>query len=792
MKRLFNRNRIFSTLLNLIGMTVALTTFMVIMVQVSWDWGFDNNYEGSDRIFRVEHKLASNDFSPWLSCRYINLFKNRTPEIEALGIYGNTPYYQYFSTDAESNEDSQREITISADADFLKVFPFEFIEGSAEGFGPEDRCIISESTAGRLFRNESPLGKQIYFRAGYGITVIGVYKDFPKNSCITNGVIFAIAESRLNNDSEWSSYAYFRLSQSASPDDAVEIFRNGALKALEEEIAALPGNPDSLRKEMPDKFRVTRVHDVYYQTNMPDSLPKGNRFTTDTIFAVSVLLMLVAIINFINFSMASVPLDIKSVNTRKVLGSSRVNLIAGQLAGSFFIVLVAYVLSILLLHVLSGTGLASYISGSLKPADNLSVLLIGLGVAIVTSVLAGFYPALYITSFQPALVLKGSFSLSLKGRALRNALIGFQYGISIILASMALYIWIQTKYMKEYDMGFKSDHVVVANVGSKIGNMSHAFKQKLMGNPAITGVTFSGGPLVSENKMGWGRIYNGERFNIEVLPVSTEFLDFFGIRIKEGRSFIPSDELSKTGSFIINETAAAAYSFMTVGNRIQGHKSEAEPAEIVGIAYDFNFKPMQYGIGPFALYQFGSEPWWPLSVAYVKISPSGVSGTLEYIRDAIREFNPDATAWNLELQFLDENIGNLYAKEEKLNRIIVIGALLSMFIALIGILGLVYFETQFSRKGIAVRKVFGATTGELLKDANRRYMIMAVVSFLVAVPVSYAIIKAWVRNFPYQVPFPVWIFAVTLAVILVLTVAVVTLRSYNAANSNPVDSIKNE
>ena len=792
MKRLFNRNRIFSTLLNLVGMTVALTTFMVIMVQVSWDWGFDAGYPDSDRIYRLENKFMSKEYQATISCPMINGLKGLSPDIEVMGIYSQTPHFQYY-TIGEDMENRYNVTSMTVDADLLRVFPFEFTEGSSEGFGPEDRCIISESTARRLFPGESAVGKYLTNIAGYRINIIGVYKDFPENSSISNGVISAVSESSMNDMSEWSSRAYLKLSETASVSEMEGILYDGILKVYSEDFAALPKDEaDSLKNEWKSIIRLVSVHDVYFEKNMSDGLPKGNKFTTDTIFVVSILLIIIAVINFINFSMASIPLDIKSVNTKKVLGSSRRKLICEQLAGSLSIVLAAYVLSALLLHVLSGTGLASYISCSLKPADNIPILVLGIAVAIAASFLAGFYPAMYLTSFKPALVLKGSFSLSVKGRSLRNFLVGFQYAVSVILACVALFVWVQTRFMKNYDMGFTSDHVIVANIGYDIGNVSGSFEQRLRENPAIKDVTFSGGPLISEGKMGWGRVYNGEQFNIEVLPVSPDFLDFFGIRIKEGRSFMPSDELSSSGSFIVNETAAATYSFMTVGNRIPGHKSDSDPAEIVGIAYDFNFKPMQYGIGPFALYQFGSEPWWPLSVAYIMISPSEVSATFDYIRSIMLEFDPDIAEWNLELQFLDENIGNLYAKEDKLNRIIVMGAVLSMFIALIGILGLVYFETQFSRKGIAVRKVFGATTGELLKDANRRYMIMAVVSFLVAVPVSYAIIMMWVKNFPYQAPVPVWIFLVTLVSILLVTVAVVTLRSYNAANSNPVDSIKNE
>ena len=205
------------------------------------------------------------------------------------------------------------------------------------------------------------------------------------------------------------------------------------------------------------------------------------------------------------------------------------------------------------------------------------------------------------------------------------------------------------------------------------------------------------------------------------------------------------------------------------------------PAEIVGIVKDFNFQPLQYSVAPIVLYNFGSEPWWPLTVGYAKILPGNVQETFEYIREKCAELDPTFDTSAMGLRFMDESIGRLYQKEDNLNRLITTAALISLLISVIGILGLVYFETQFRRKEIAIRRVHGAS-----------YLIITLVCFVVAVPVAIVIIRSWVATFPYQSPVPVWIFLAALLIIGLITIVTVTLQSRRAALRNPVDSIANE
>lgn len=787
MGNVLNGKKTFATVLNVAGMAVAFTVFMAIMIQVRYDWKYDADYENSENIFRVS--LAEEDFSTYTAflCRpAVELFRDADPDIAGITCFQSTGNMRERIYDSEERQRFVSLRIANADSGILDVFPFRFVSGNAGDFRTDEDCMLSESAAKKIFGNEDPVGKTVYADGReYGFRVVAVFRDFPQNSSVQD-IILNIGDSQLDDYSEWNMMCYMR----AGDVSAAEKIRKSMLSKVMDRYVA--SNPDFSAEEMGENvdriIGFTNIHDVYFDTNVSDSLPKGNRTTVVSLFAVAVLVIVIAIINFINFSMASVPFDIRKINTMKVLGSGRAAIAGGILLKTLVTVTAAFLLSLLFLYLLSFSDAASYFSCTLNPFRNIAAVCTGLAVCVAVSFLSGIYPALYSTSFQPAMVLKGSFSLSAGGRSLRNMMVGFQYVVSFVLAASALYIIVQTKYMKTYDMGFTSDQILMV---SPVGADSDDFRHRLMQNPEIKAVTFAGSPIVAEGRMRWGRECGGERVNIDVLPVSHDFIDFFGLEMKEGRGFLPSDEFSASGTFIMNEAAMAKFPSMHTGVRMTGHNG-SEPAEIVGVVKDFNFQPMHYPVKPLALYSFGSEPWFPLGIAYVRISSANVPETMEFIRDAVEEFSPDVIPERITVEFLDESIGNLYAKEEKLGRLVAAAAMLAFAIAMIGVLGLVYFETQFRKREISLKRVYGASVRDILMMINRRYMMLALVSFAVSLPLSFAVIGMTVDSYPYKAPVPVWIFAVSLAAMLAVTVMTVTLRSYAAANANPAAVLKDE
>ena len=316
MKRLFSKNRWLGTILNVIGLTVSFTVFMIIMIQVLYDWRYDRNYPDSGRIFRFE--FTDDPSSPGVYnitiCRpFIESVKGKIPEVEALGAYG---YWKNSSAQWYKSDDREQIYNLlssNLDTDMLKVFPFEFTEGDPAEFARPMSAIIAESVAELLWPDESPVGKTIVnrYNSSAEYRIVAVYRDFPRNSSVENGVLLQMGDDGLTLWNEWSFQCYMKLH---NPDDAgkvAEILRDKMLEALEI-------GPDSdMAKMLESGVRITNLHEAYFSRDIPgDNMGKGNRTTTRSLFAIGLILIAIAIINFINMATAAVPLSIKDINTR--------------------------------------------------------------------------------------------------------------------------------------------------------------------------------------------------------------------------------------------------------------------------------------------------------------------------------------------------------------------------------------------------------------------------------------------------------------------------------------------
>ena len=773
-----------STLINILGMSVAFAAAMILMVQVKWDTTYDANFKGHEQVFRLENNWMDKGlFSTSFSRPMIEIAKTASPNIEAVGTYWTMPHEATLKKDGEETVLSVPSARV--DSSMFSVFPFEWVEGSAREFTAGETAVVSEEYAKLFFGDESAIGK--IFKAGNGVEVrvVGVFKDMPKNYSMHYGVLVNMGDDYLDDSNEWSFPAFVKLKDPSLAKEIETQMVNTLLEYVGDDVDEAQAN------EFRKGFRIVYLHEAHFERDVRANIASANKAITITLAAIAILLILIAIINFINFAFAEIPFHIKSINTRKVLGEGRDSLIGRQLLHAGLIALVAFGIACLIMQVISGTSWASYVSDSIALKDNIGILALMLGVALVSAIVAGLAPALYSTSQPAALVLKGSYGTSVKGRALRNMLVGLQFVLSFLFILMALFVGVQTKYMMNKDMGFNESRVLETWCGQRAGRQKDALKSHLLQNPSIEAVTFCDAQLVSDQKMGWSRTGDdGKQVFMEVLPVDVDFVEFFGLQIIEGRDFRESDNLSETGCFIPNETFMQMFPQYHVGNLIGGH---VDNSEIVGVVKDFNFKSLQHPMGPLVLYNWGKSGWRPFGQMYVRITPgTDFKEVSDYIKDAVCKFDPRREPHMVTVRFLDEWIENMYQSEQSLGKLITIASFVALLIAIIGIIGLVFFETQFLKKEIAVRRVNGATVGSILQMINRKYLIMAGVSFALAAPVAYWLMTTWRKGFAYQAPVPVWIFLVALLVVAAITLAVVTIQSWRAANANPVESLKNE
>ena len=724
-----------STLINILGMSVAFAAAMILMVQVRWDTTFDANYEGHKQVFRMENNWMDKGlFSTSISRPMIEIAKTASPNIEAVGTYWTMPHEATLKKDGEETVLSVPSARV--DSSMFFVFPFEWVEGSAREFTAGETAVVSEEYAKTFFGDESALGK--HFKAGNGVEVrvIGVFKDMPKNSSMNYGVLVNLGDDFLNNSNEWSFVAFVKLKDPTLAKETETLIETALLDYFGENV------DEEYAEEFRRGFRISNLNDAHFERDVRANIASANKAITITLAAIAILLILIAIINFINFAFAEIPFRIKSINTRKVLGEGRGSLIVRQLLLAGLIALIAFAIACLIMHVVAGSSWASYVSDSLALKDNLGILALMFGLALVSAVVAGIAPALYSTSQPAALVLKGSYGTSVKGKALRNILVGLQFVLSFLFILMALFVGVQTKYMMGKDMGFDEARVLQTWCGYPAGNQKDALRSHLLQNPSIEAVTFADSPIVSDGKMGWSRTGDdGTQVFMEVLPVDDNFVQFFGLQIVEGRDFRESDNQNETGSIIPNETFMQMFPLFHVGSLMYGH---VDNSEIIGVVKDFNFKSLQHAMGPLVLYNWGKNGWRSFGTMYVRTVPGAdFKEVSDYIKEAICKFDPRREPHMITVSHLDKWIEDMYQSEQSLGKLITIASFVALLIAIIGIIGLVFFETQFIRKEIAVRRVNGATVGSILKMINKKYLIMAGASFVIAAPVAYWLMTAW-------------------------------------------------
>lgn len=793
-----------SSLLNVIGLTLAFTAFYVIMTQVWWELGYNRSLHEADRIYLVENEdwYEPGKWSSWLNRPVPERVIASTAGVEVGGcMWGgfgsgtcwtsNEPSFGYNKFSASCG---------SVSLPFLDVFAFRSVEGDVHDIGKPKSVIVSREAAERM---RVGVGSLIWVdtdepQPDGAMEVVAVFEDFPDNSLLGEcEVVKNLGETNLYTTSEWSFNYFVKFRPGADPDEFARQWTNVnqemQREAAEKRVAAGDAADDD--ESGIYGVRLSPVSELYFESDSQAPCRQGSVVTTYTLLGIAVLVIVLAFINFVNFFFALVPVRIRTVNTFKVFGAPASSLRFNFVFEAFGLVLIALLAAWYVSFALQGTEFASYISASLALSQNLEVVGLVAVVAFVMALAASLYPAWYITSFAPALVVKGSFGGTRSGRRLRTLLLGVQFFISIGLIIATSFIRLQHDYMMHYDMGFDKENLLAVRLSERGASSYDALRQKLLSDPQVKDVTGATSRLVSVGRMGWGREFKGRQVAFQSYVVQPDFLRVMGIPITDGRDFLESDFDKELGTMIFNEAARREFE-MQVGDRINGFVSPDE--QIVGFCADFNFKPLQYGVSPFCFYllpkKIQQENYWHLPhVVYVRMTPGAdIAAVTAHIRRCIAEVDPRTEPGDIVVRVFDEELGLEYDNERKLTAIVGLFALLAVVIALMGVFGLVLFETQHRRREIAVRRVMGASRGEILAMFNRRYVMLVAVCFVLAVPVSIWAVRHWLAGFAYAVPLYWWVFALALAGVLAVTALTVTVRSWRAVNENPAESVKSE
>ena len=778
-----------SSLLNVIGLTLAFTAFYVILVQVRWEMTFNRAIPDAGQICLVAPRSPFDEtgYSICSTRPDGEQLIARSPEIEAGGCIRPWRHDQPVWVKRQGEFRRFRMSVNSVSTGFPATVGMRVVEGDLQALTQPHGVALARSQAERLGLHAGDLlwfGDREGKRTDDPHEVVVLYEDFPANSSFAHIVAVTDVGDRDMDSGYWNDCYFVRLRAGADPDAVArrwEEIHTENNRAYMERMAPIWGEEisEEERNDRRDCLLVP-LDRLYFDRRVFDGMgtfPSGSSTLTCSLLSVAVLVILIALINFVNFFFALVPVRLRAVNILKVFGAPTRSLRFSFLFEALGFMLLAQFCAWYVAIALKGTEFASYVSSSLALGDNLPVLAISLGVSFAAAFVAGSLPAWYITSFNPAMAAKGSFVGSTAGRRFRTALLGVQFFIAIGLIVFSLCTLLQQRYVRRFEHGrvltFETNSQRLSRA-DRFGEFASALKQ----DPRIVGVTAVQGPFVVGNYSLWGREVAGEEVMIHVRPVRSNFLEVLGIPVLAGEGFKPEYDRDTTWHYIVNDLLA---------RKGAGLGFRLDDGVVVGICPDIHFRPLQYPVVPFAFVTVSGD----MGTFYVRLTAGAdPDAACDHIRQTARRFDPDCEA--PDIRFMDEDIEMQYARERRITTIVGLFTVLAVVIALMGVFGIVLFETQHRRREVAIRKVMGATTGEVLRLFNRRYVTLVTVCFLLAAPAGYWAVDRWLASFAYRMPIRWWVFAAAFVAVLLVTAATVTFCSWRTANENPADSVKSE
>ena len=778
-----------AVVLNLFGLTIAFAAFLLIVMQVDYEMNYDAMHSKSGRTFRLEANHGEFEHNAIHCLMFSDAFVNSSAHITDYSyrypFYGGERYCQIDEVDDQGEAKVFKENFQLCLPNISDVFDFHMKEGSVECLSIPGSVLIPESVAKRLFDKQSASGKRIRMSGSSGwqpvsttiLTIGGVYKDFPGNTTVQNRIYVPMDQLDLLKSS-WQMYAneiYVTLDDPLNKEEVLDHF-NKTFDFAKSQM----GSAQEIA------LRLTPLKDVYYTHDTTfDFNPKGHRETNYVLLGIAFLILFIAGINFTNLTTSLIPLRLKTINTHRVLGCSIYKLRAISLIESIVICLISYILALFIVNDLSYTPIANWVDADIRLSQYKGLILLTALIAILTGCLAGLYPAIRSTSYAPALVLKGSFGLSPKGKKVRVALIGFQYTVSIALIIVTLFMGLQNHFMTSSEqLGFNKDQVAIVNLTPEIyAKHKPQYIQKLKDYPGIEDVAFTVYEISKEDDMidlEYARHEDKDVF-FKVFYASENFLSVMDIQVEEGRDFTREDLNKAQSDYIINPAAERDF-HLHPGDRFNDRT-------VLGVSKDFRFNSCRIASSPF-VFALNNDIPNPKLVSYIRFnSKTNLQEAVAHVRETLKEIDP---TFPFEISFYNTILNNLYQKEQTLGKLISLFGIMAILISIVGVFGLVLFETQYRRKEIGIRKINGATTGQILLMFNKTYIRIVSVCFIISIPIAWMGTQQWLENFAYKTPLHLWVFIVAFLIILSVTIGTVTFRNWQAANENPVNSVKSE
>ena len=789
---MFRRYRL-ATLLNLLGLGVAVATFYLFMTQVIYNRTYNHNIHDYEHMYRLEiyGGLFGEDWGCNICRPFVTLLKEIPQVKDATYI---SPYIN--KTDVKVGTRTINVPLINMGKPGIEFFTGKLLSGSSKTCGDGHNVIVSRSTAEKMFGTANAAGKTFEGENGDGskttVTVVGVSEDMPDNCTLPNGVYVCENESVMNEQSEWSFNVYMLLDKGANPKKVERATKLAFMKAN----GVSEKDEKKFDKEVNMKIRITPVDDIYFSGVGPKD--RGNRNLVGVLTVASVFVLFIAMLNLLNFSLSEIPMRMRGINTRRVMGASVGSLRLKMIMENVMFAFVALLIGILLIVAFQrNESCMKLVSGDIHFASHMVLAAIMAVSALVVGALSAVVPAFYSTSFTPAMVLKGSFGLSPRGRRLRMAIMAVQFCLAFALTIYIGVMSSQSSYIFNSDYGFNKNEVFYTGLSEEAQAKKDAVRAELKKLPFVECVGFAQNAIgTSDGYMGWGRGDNDHHMVLQVLPCDYEYLRTMQLKIVEGRDFRESD--MKTGAYVLNKTAMAQYKWLVVGDSIgrqNGGWGSQSNYNIVGVCNNFKLKSMRCDNSNVAVafVIFGPDMAdWGDRCGQVFVRVAKNQDKIEAKRRIAEVLNRLDGSQKYEMWFLDDDLQQTYVEEFRFISQVKLFAIICIIITIIGVFSLTMFETEYRRKEIAIRKVMGSSVGSVVSLFAMRYALPLVVAFVVAAPVGWWLSNSWLQSFAEHTPIHWWLFPLSFVLVSAVVVITVIIQSWRVATANPVESIKTE
>jgi putative ABC transport system permease protein len=796
--RSFKRQRTY-ILINILGLSIGIACSLLIAIFVINEAGFDNYNIKKERIFRaiLNGKIAGQEITATSSPAVMGpTMLKEFPEIEDfLRMTGRGPTVIEYN-----NQTFAEENLIEADSSFFNFFSIPVLKGDPQNLlNAPRKAVLSESTARKIFGEENPVDKTIKIGSdSIRYTVSGVMSDIPGNTHFEANILTSFMTNPRSNNPVWmnnSFSTYFLLKPNTSYKTVDEKFPGLLKKYVGPELQQYMGLSIEDLEKQGNKYRfyLQSLKDIHLDTSVQQEFKAASDPKFLIIFgSIAVLIVLIAAINFMNLSTAQASKRAKEVGIKKIGGSTRGMLIAQFLAESTILSFIALIFALLIVRVtlpyfnnLLGTSLVLYL---FIPWFTIPVLLL---FSVFVGFLAGSYPALFLSSFSPYEVLKGSVKNSMKNGTLRRILVVFQFAVSILLIIGTMIMYSQIHYMLNKDLGFNKEQLLVINRAGSLGTRMKAFKTAVKEIPGVINVTSSTAiPGRTNNTNG----YRIEGRKDEAVIMATAWVDYdylktYGMSLVSGR-FFDESYTSDQQACLVNEAAIKNFSITDVqGTRFfqPDDSGKMEYLPILGVVKNFNFKSLRNPIEPYILkFQNDGMLWGYVTV---KISALNYTTTIRQLEAIWKEFMVNDP---LQYYFIDEDFEKMYIQEKQNAQMAVIFSILAILIATLGLFGLTSFTVEQRTKEIGVRKAMGSSVGGIYIVISKEILILVSISALIAWPVIYYIAGKWLENFHYRINPGVFSFVAGLSIALGIAMLTISYRILRAARVNPAQSLKYE